>query len=104
VARANSNEDKVRLLHSVAFLIHRKRPAVEALAECFESEGKGGRHRQFRQAVTVLEAEGFVPALAAAELIGAEAAAILATVDAAGDHRLLAAALNAVADYLEQAV
>jgi hypothetical protein len=97
----NGAEDKVRLLRALAFHIHKKLAAADALAECFEAEGRGGRHRQWRQAGEVLKADGFVPALAAAELIGEEAAAILATVAAAGDHRLLSAALGALADHHE---
>ena len=103
MSRANSSDDKVRFLRAIAFLIHRKRPAAEALTECFENEGRGGRHRQWRQAVAVLEAEGFVPSLLSAELIGEEAAAILAEVESANDHRLLSASLTALADYQERA-
>ncbi len=95
----DGSEERIRLLRSLAFHVHKKVPAAEALAECFESEGRGGRHRQWRQAGEVLKADGFVAALAAAGLIGAEAAAILAVVADGGDHRLLSASLAALADH-----
>ncbi|HSV30234.1 MAG TPA: hypothetical protein VLL76_11780 [Candidatus Omnitrophota bacterium] len=98
----NGNEEKVRLLRAVAFHIHKKMPAAEALNACFEAEGRGGRHRQWRQAGAVLEAEGFVPALLAAELVGEEAATVLTVLESAGDHRLLSNALNALAEYCER--
>lgn len=97
------NEETVRLLRSLAFHIHKKIPAAEALGGCFEAEGRGGRHRQWRPAVTVLEAEGFVPALLTAELVGDEASVVLAAiVDNGGDHRLLSAAITALADRAER--
>lgn len=99
----NMNEDKVRLLRSLAFKIHRKEVPVEALNDCFEAEGKGGKHRQWRQAVMVLSEDGFVPALLAGELIGAEAAVVMAVLERAKDHRLLSDAVEGIADYLENA-
>ena len=96
------NEGKVRLLRSLAHHIHRKTPAGEALAACIEAEGRGGRHRQWRQAGDALATAGFVPALVAGQLVGEEAAAVLEIVAAAGDHRNLAAAVAALADYLER--
>jgi hypothetical protein len=98
----NPASDKARFLRALAFEIRRKRPAVEALADCIDKEGRGGRHRVFRQASAMLETEGFLPALQAAGLIGEEAAAILAEVVAANDHRLLAGAINNLADYYGQ--
>lgn len=98
----NGPEQTAQLLRSLAFHIHKKTPAVEALTACFEAEGRGGRHRQWRPAAMVLEAEGFVPALMAAGLVGDEAAALLTVVEAAGDHRLLSQALGALADYVER--
>ena len=91
-------QDQVRILKALAFHIHKKMPAQDALNTCFEEEGRGGRHRQWRQPVTVLQEQGFVPALLAAELVGPEAACVLAVVERAGDHRLLAAALTALAE------
>lgn len=98
----NGTAQTVQLLRSLAFRIHKKQPAAEALAGCFESEGRGGRHRQWRQAGAVLEAEGFLPALVSAGLVGDEVAAVLAVVEAAGDHRLLAQAIGALADQIER--
>lgn len=98
----SSDPDKVRFLKALAFEIRRKRPAAEALTECIEREGRGGRHRAFRQAVQVLADEGFVPALQAADLLGDEAAAVLAPVAEENDHRLLAGAISALAEFHER--
>ena len=98
----NGTDEKVQILRSLAFHIHKKLPAADALSACFEAEGRGGRHRQWRQAAAVLEAEGFVPSLLAATLIGDEAAAVLEVVVTAGDHRLLSGAIGALADHLER--
>ncbi len=95
-------EERVRLLRSLAFHIHRKEPAAEALSSCFEAEGRGGRHRQWRQASAVLDAEGFVPAMIAAGLVGEEAAIILEVVQTAGDHRLLSRAIEDLANYFDR--
>jgi arginase family enzyme len=103
MSRNDNSSEKVRFIRALAFEIHRKRPAEEALADCIEREGKGGRHRLWRPASVALEADGFVAALRAAELLGDEAAAMLRPVVAGGDHRLLAATLNALADYLDTA-
>ncbi|MGE4281797.1 MAG: hypothetical protein AB7G62_19605 [Magnetospirillum sp.] len=99
----NMNDDKVRLLRSLAFKIHRKEVPVEALNDCFEAEGKGGKHRQWRHAVSVLAEEGFVPALLAGELIGDEAAVVMTVLERAKDHRLLSDAVDGIADYMENA-
>ena len=95
--------DKTRFLKALAFEIRRKRPAEEALTDCIEQEGRGGRHRAFRRAVEVLAEEGFVPALLAAEMIGEEAAAVLSAVVEGNDHRLLANALAGLAEFWERA-
>lgn len=97
----DGSKDKVRLLRSLAFRIHRKEPWAEALNDCFEAEGRGGKHRQWRQAVTVLSEEGFVPALRAGELVGAEAALVLTVLEKAKDHRLMSDAIEALADFFE---
>lgn len=102
MSRAESGE-KGRLLRMLAFHIHKKLPADEALTACFEAEGRGGRHRQWRQAGSVLAVEGFVPALVAAGLVGDEAALVLSVLHAAGDHRLLSKALENLAAYREAA-
>ncbi len=98
----NGEEDRARLLRALAFHIHKKLPAADALAACFEAEGRGGRHRQWRQAGEVLADSGFVPALVVAGMVGDEAAAVLAVVAATGDHRILAAAIAALADHLDR--
>ena len=98
----SSNSDKARFLKALAFEIRRKRPAEEALTECIEQEGRGGRHKAFRQAAAVLAAEGFVPALLSAGLIGDEAAAVLDSVTAENDHRLLAGAIAGLAEFHEK--
>jgi hypothetical protein len=94
-------EEKARLLRALAFHIHKKLPPAEALTTCFETEGRGGRHRQWREATAVLASDGFVPSLVAAQLVGEEAAAVLAVVETAGDHRLLSRAIEKLADRLE---
>ena len=93
------SEEMTLMLRSLAFHIHKKEPAADALARCYEAEGRGGRHRKWRQAAAVLADEGFVPSLLAAGLIGAEAAQVLAVLETGGDHRLLAAAITALADH-----
>ena len=98
----SSNPDKARFLKALAFEIRRKRPAEEALTDCIEREGRGGKHKEFRKASAVLEAEGFVPALQAAGLVGDEAAAVFAAVMEENDHRLLAGAITALADFNER--
>ncbi len=96
--------DSARFLRALAFEIHRKIPIEEALAACIDKEGRGGRHRQFRQASAALESEGFVPALQAAGMLGDEAAGVLAPLVAAKDHRLISGALGNLADYHEKIV
>lgn len=98
----SSEPDKARFLKALAFEIRRKRPAEEAMTECIEQEGRGGRHRAFRQATAVLADQGFVPALLAAELVGEEAAAVLSAVVEGNDHRLLANALAGLAEFWER--
>lgn len=98
----NEVEERVRLLKSLAFRIHKKEAAADALAECFEAEGRGGRHRQWRDAGAVLAAEGFVPALLAGGLVGDEVAAILTVVEKAKDHRLLSDVLDALVEHVER--
>ena len=91
----------VRFLRALAYEIHRKRPAIEAMADCIEKEGQRGRHRVLRPASAVLQSEGFVPALLAAGFISEEAAAVLVAVVAGNDHRLLSSAVNNLADFHE---
>lgn len=104
MSQADEVEVKVRLLRALAFEIHRKRPAVEAMAECIEKEGQRGRHRILRPASAVLVSDGFVAALRQAGMLGEEAAVVLAAVVESGDHRLLAAAIGSLADYHALAV
>ena len=98
----NPNSDRARFLKALAFEIRRKRPAEEALNDCIEQEGRGGRHKAFRQAAAVLASEGFVPALQAAGLVGDEAAAVLASIVAESDHRLLASVIAGLAEFHER--
>lgn len=97
-----TSDESIRLLKALAFHIHKKEPAAEALTRCFEDEGRSGRHRKWREPAAVLETEGFVPALLAAELIGADAACLLTVIEKAGDHRLLSSALTALAEHLDR--
>ncbi len=95
----SSSSDKARFLKALAFEIRRKRPAEEALTECIEQEGRGGRHKAFRQAAAILAEQGFVPALLAADLIGDEAAVVLESLMGENDHRLLAGAIAGLAEF-----
>lgn len=95
------DEDKARVLRSLAFQVHRKRPADEALGELLEHESKGGRRRAFRSAVDALAADGFVAAMAALGLMGDDALALLDVLFESGDHRLLSGGLNKLADLIE---
>ena len=98
----NESKERVVLLKELAFHIHKKQSPADALTQCFEAEGKNGRHRKWRQPAAILETDGFVPALVAAELVGTEAAAVLAVVENSGDHRLLSNALAALAEWMGQ--
>jgi len=97
----SADPDKIRFLKALAFEIRRKRPAEEAMTDCIEREGRGGRHKLFRQASAVLADEGFVRALQAADLIGDEAAWVLSVVVEEKDHRLLAGAIAGLAAFRE---
>jgi len=99
---SSSSSDKARFLKALAFEIRRKRPAEEAMTECIEQEGRGGRHKAFRQAAAVLAEQGFVPALLAADLIGEEAAVVLESLMTESDHRLLAGAIAGLAEFHEK--
>ncbi|HIJ61760.1 MAG TPA: hypothetical protein HPQ04_03620 [Rhodospirillaceae bacterium] len=92
----------VRFLRALAFEIHRKRPPDEAMVDCIEKEGQRGRHRMLRPAGEILRSEGFLPALRTAGFISDEAASILSAIVAGNDHRLLAAAINSLADFHER--
>jgi len=96
-------EDKVRVLRALAFQIHRKRDPAEVLNEILDQESKGGRRRAFRPAVDALAESGFLEAVKALELVGAEAALILDVVIDTHDHRLLSNALGKLADFTESA-
>ncbi|CCG42096.1 hypothetical protein [Magnetospirillum molischianum] len=104
MARNNSLDsvEKARLLRGLAFRVHRKQPCPEALAEMLGEESRGGRHRIFSAALDLISEEGVLPALQAIDLIGDEAAAIMAAVLDANDHRLLSAALGRLADHIER--
>lgn len=95
------DEDKARVLRSLAFQIHRKRPAEEALGELLEHESKGGRRRAFRTAVDTLAADGFTAAMAALGLMGDDALVLLEVLFDSGDHRLLSSGLSKLADLIE---
>ena len=93
--------DKVRLLRALAFQIRRKIPATDAMTDVMEQEFRGGRHKLFRPASDALGESGVLAALAVLCLVGDEAAAILHVVIEANDHRMLANALEQLADYQE---
>src|SRR6516165_4247994 len=92
-------EEKGRLLRALAFQIHRKRPADEVLREHIDQKMQNGQRREFRPAEEALVNDGFLAALRVLDVIGGEAAAVLAVVMEAKDHRLLAGALGRLADH-----
>ena len=104
MARTDSSNaaEQARLLRGLAFRIHRKRPPEEALDELLGEESRGGRHRQFRAAIDALAEDGFLAAMQSLGWVGDEAAAVLAAVLDANDHRLLSAALGRHADHAER--
>ena len=103
MARTDSLDtaDKTRLLRALAFQIRRKRPAEDAFTDVLEQEFRGGRHRLFRPVGDALAERGFVAAMMLLGLIGDEAAVVLGVVFTANDHRLLAGALEHLADFVE---
>jgi hypothetical protein len=94
--------DKARLLRALAFQIRRKRPLEDAFTDVLEQEFRGGRHRLFRPAADAMAETGILSALVLLGLLGIEAAAVMAAVLEANDHRLLAGALERLADHAEQ--
>ena len=93
--------DKARLLRALAFEIHRKRPGDEVLREYVDEQYALGRRREIRAADEALTERGFAAGLVALDLIGAEAAIVLAVLAEGKDHRALAAVLNNLADFVE---
>jgi hypothetical protein len=94
-------EDKARLLRATAFQVRRKRPAEEAFTEVLEQEFRGGRHRMFKPAADAMAETGVLSAFVLLGLMGLEAASIMAAVLETRDHRLLAGALERLADHIE---
>jgi len=95
------NEHKSRFLRAIAFEIHRKRSPEDAVISCVEQEGRGGRHRVLKPALAALEKDGFVAALLAVDMVSPEAASVMSSIADQGDHRLLANALNNLADHFD---
>ena len=94
-------EDKARLLRALAFEIRRKRAGDEVLREHIDQQYALGRRREIRAADEALSERGFAAGLVALDLIGAEAAVVVAAIVEGKDHRVLAAALNDLADFIE---
>lgn len=103
MARPNitSNTDKAKLLRALAFEIHRKRPADEAMNAYLDDQMRSGKHREFRAAQDALNESGFAAALHALNLISDDGAVILKCLIEGGDHRLQSNALTALAEFLE---
>lgn len=95
------HEDKVRLLRALAFHVHRKRPADEALMELVEQELRGSRRRIYRAAAEALAQNDTLGALTAIGVVGDEAACVLGPVLDDADHRLLSNVLTRLADWTE---
>ena len=94
-------EDKVRLLRSLAFHVHRKVPVADALMELVEQELRGSRRRVYRAAAERLAEGNPLAALQDIGAVGDEVACVLGPVIESGDHRLLSTALNNLADWVE---
>lgn len=94
--------DKPRLLRSLAYEIRRKLPPEDALASCIEREGRGGKHRLYRQMSALLESGGVVAALQRTGVVGEEAAVVLSSVLDSRDHRLIADAIGNLADFQDR--
>lgn len=93
---------KARLLRALAYEIHRKTSAEDALTTHIEEQYRLGRHREWRPVADTLAEQGFAAALAGMGLLSPDAAVVLATVVEARDHRMLSSALNALADHLDE--
>jgi len=102
MARNNGldGKEKAALLRAFAFEAHRKRPADEILRDYVNEQYALGRRREIRAVDDALTERGFAAGMVALDLIGAEAALVLAII-VDKDHRLLSAALNALADSAE---
>lgn len=98
----SSNADKARLLRSLAFEIHRKQPANDALREHIDDQLRLGKRKEYRPAQDALNDEGFAAALRALDVVSDDAAVILGCLVEGGDHRLQSAALTKLAEFLEE--
>lgn len=94
--------DKARLLRALAFQVHRKQPPAEALQAHFDEQFQLGRRREFRGANDALKDHGFAAALNSLEMVSDDGALLLAAIVESKDHRLLASALNMLADHVER--
>lgn len=94
--------EKARLLRALAFEIHRKLPAHEALQGYFDQQFQLGRRREVRGANDILADQGFAAALRALDMMSDDAALLLEAIVVSKDHRLLASALNTLADHLDR--
>lgn len=95
-------EDKVLMLRSLAFHVHRKRPVEEVLLEMVETELRGSRRRIYRPAAERLAENDPAGALLTLGVISEETACVLGPVIEHGDHRLLSGALNKLAELAER--
>lgn len=100
VARAQTAQttNKAPALRALAFQIHRKKPPEEALLEHLQEQMQSGQWKRYKPAEEALAESGFVAALQVLDLVNDEAAAVLSAVVDGRDHRLLASALNALAN------
>lgn len=93
--------EKIQMLRQMAFHIHRKREPAEVLGEFLDEQFRLGRRREFRPAADAMNAGGFAEAMQALGMVGDEGALLLGVILDGKDHRLMAAALNALADRIE---
>lgn len=95
-------DEKIGLLRQMAFQVHRKRDAEEVFQAYLDEQFQKGRRREFRAAGDAMGETGLAAALQALEILGEEGAVLLDVLLGSKDHRLIAAGLNALADYLER--
>jgi len=95
--------EKARLLRAVAFQAQRKQPLDEVILGYVQGELQRGRRKEFRPVMESLQNDGPIAAMLALTLLGEEGGLLLGFIVASKDHRLLADALNALADRWESA-
>lgn len=100
--KLNDPAEKAKILRSLAHQVHRKQSLEDVLLDFIEDNLRQNRNREFRPAEQALREDGPSAALRALDLIGDETSRILGCVIEANDHRLLAAALDNLAQFQDE--